>query len=70
MENDRKDIPAHLQEQWNDAQGELTGALHDLEAANERYEKAIIARIAISVQLKKWQMKKYYGQDWRVEDVR
>lgn len=61
MENQDQYIPEHLRERWDEVARELGQASIELVAANERYQASILARIAISQELKDWQMKTYFS---------
>ena len=63
MENQDQYIPEHLRERWLRATERLGEAALALNVANEAYQQAIRDRIALSEELKKWQMKEYFDID-------
>ena len=63
MENQNGVIPEHLANRWEEVSKSLGEASTALVEANEAYHRAIVARLAISTELKNWQMKEYFGVD-------
>ena len=60
MENQDDYIPEHLRARWDRIVKELGAASVEVVGANQRYNEAILARLAISQELKDWQMKTYF----------
>lgn len=52
MENQDGNIPEHLRAKWEQAQQELSEASIEVCNANRRYSEAILARIALNLELK------------------
>jgi hypothetical protein len=48
MRNQYEQIPDHLQPEWEAVCNEVREASLELQKANERYHKAILARIAMT----------------------
>lgn len=63
MENENQHIPEHLSERWNAVSQALAAAAIRLSEANQAYNEAITERLAMSRELKNWQMKTYFGID-------
>ena len=64
MENQDEHIPEHLKARWEQASGDLHVASLELCDASRKYNAAVLARIALSEELKKWQMKTYFNVDF------
>lgn len=62
MENQDHYIPEHLREEWGAVSRRLGEASIELVRANEEYRDAILARIAMSQELKDWQMRTYFSK--------
>lgn len=65
MENQDGHIPEHLKAKWEEVEQELSVASEEICSANRRYNEAILARIALNLELKQWQMKTYFGVDFK-----
>lgn len=62
MANQHKQIPEHLSERWERVNQKLAETSIRLVQANEDYYNAIAERIAMSEELKEWQMQTYFNK--------
>ena len=62
MENQDCYIPEHLRERWEEISRKLGEASIDLVVASQAYNQAVLARLAISQELKDWQMQEYFNK--------
>lgn len=67
MDNQNQDIPEHLRPRFEAASAEIGRTALQLAEANREYHEAILARLALNVELKNWQMKEYFGIDNYIE---
>ncbi len=51
MRNQSREIPDHLKSTWDEVNQELSEASIELQEAQERYNKAVLARIALNTAL-------------------
>ena len=65
MENENKHIPEHLLQRWQEVSKRIGEASVAVVIANQEYHDAIAERIALSAELKEWQMKMLFGIDWK-----
>lgn len=63
MENEDQHIPEHLSERWDAVSQALAAAAIRLSEASQTYNEVITQRLALSRELKNWQMKTYFGID-------